>query len=62
MVALLLTTTISCSEALAIIGRVTRVVGLTTQQRIEIIQVIREHVPTCPITIVPDERPKSSSR
>ena len=62
MVALLLTTTISCSQALAIINRVTKVVDLTTQQRIEIIQVIREHVPTCPITVVPDERSKSSSR
>ena len=62
MVALLLTTTISCSDALAIISRLTKVVGITNQQRIEIIQVIREHVPTCPITVVPDERPKSSSR
>ena len=61
MVALLLTTTISCSQALAIINRVTKVVDLTTQQRIEIIQVIREHVPTCPFTVVPDERSKPSS-
>ena len=61
MVALLLTTTISCSQALAIINRVTKAVDLTTQQRIEIIQVIREHVPTCPITVVPDERSKPSS-
>lgn len=61
MVALLLTTTISCSQALAIIGRVTKVVDLTAQQRIEIIQVIREHVPTCPFTVVPDERSKPSS-
>jgi len=61
MVALLLTTTISCSQALTIISRVTKVVGLTSQQRIEIIQVIREHVPTCPFTVVPDERSKPSS-
>jgi len=61
MVALLLTTTISCSQALAIINRVTKAVDLTTQQRIEIIQVIREHVPTCPFTVVPDERSKPSS-
>ena len=61
MVALLLTTTISCSQALTIINRVTKVVGLTSQQRIEIIQVIREHVPTCPFTVVPDERSKPSS-
>jgi hypothetical protein len=61
MVALLLTTTISCSDALVIINRVTKAVGLTVQQRIEIIQVIREYVPTCPITVVSDERSKSSS-
>ena len=61
MVALLLTTTISCSQALAIINRVSKVAILTAQQRIEIIQVIREHVPTCPFTVVPDERSKPSS-
>jgi len=61
MVALLLTTTISCSDALAIINRVSRVASLTGQQRAEIIQVIREHVPICPFAVVPDERSKPSS-
>jgi|DEB0MinimDraft_3_1074331.scaffolds.fasta_scaffold600394_1 hypothetical protein len=61
MVALLLTTTISCSSAIAIIHRATKVVGLTPQQRIEIIQTIKEHIPTCPFAVVPDERPKPSS-
>jgi hypothetical protein len=61
MVALLLTTTISCSDALSIINRVGKVVGLSNQQRIEIIQVIRQSIPSCPLKIVPDERPKSSS-
>ena len=61
MVALLLTTTISCSNALAIIHRATKSVGLSNQQRIEIIQVLKEHIPTCPFTVVPDERPKPSS-
>lgn len=60
MVALLLTTTISCSDALSIINRVGKVVGLTNQQRIEIIQVIRQSVPTCPLKIVSDERSKSN--
>ena len=62
MVALLLTTTISCSDALAVINRVTRVVGLSSQQKTEIIQVIRQYVPTCPLRVVPDERSKSNSR
>ena len=61
MVALFLTTTVSCSNALSIVNRMTKAVGLTNQQRIEIIQVLREHVPTCPFTVVPDERPKPSS-
>lgn len=61
MVALLLTTTISCSKALATINRVTKVVGLTPRQKIEIIQVIKEHIPTCPITVTSDERSKPSS-
>ena len=61
MVALLLTTTISCSDALVIISRVAKVMSLTPQQRIEIIQVIQEHVPTCPFTVVPDERSKPST-
>ena len=61
MVALLLSTTISCSDALGIINRLSRVVGLTNQQRVEIIQVIKQHIPTCPFTVVPDERPKPNS-
>ena len=58
MVALLLTTTISCSDAISIISKVTKVVGLTSQQRIEIIQEIRKTVPICPFTVKPDERSK----
>ena len=61
MVALLLTTTISCSDALAIVNRVGKVAGLSNQQRIEIIQEIRKTVPICPFTVIPDERPKPSS-
>lgn len=58
MVALLLTTTISCSDALSIINRVGKVAGLSNQQRIEIIQEIRKTVPICPFTVKPDERSK----
>jgi hypothetical protein len=61
MVALLLTTTISCSDALEIINRLGKIVGISNRQRIEIIQVIRQSIPTCPFKIVPDERSKSSS-
>ena len=51
MVALFLTTTISCSDAVSIINRLTKVVGLTAPQRIEIIQTIQKSIPTCPVII-----------
>jgi hypothetical protein len=62
MVALLIATTISCSDAFSVINRVIRVVGLNLQQKADIIQIIREHVPTCPFTVVPDARSKPNSR
>ena len=55
MVALFLTTTISCSDALRIVNRLTNVVGLTNQQRMEIIQTVRQSIPTCPVKIEPNE-------
>jgi hypothetical protein len=60
MVALFLTTTISCSDAISIVSRITKVVGLTSQQRIEIIQTIRQSIPSCPLIIKPNDRSKSS--
>jgi hypothetical protein len=60
MIVLLATTIISCSDALRIVNRIGNVIGLSYQQKIELIQVINQHIPTCPIKIVPDERPKSS--
>ena len=62
MVVLFITTTISCSKALSIIDRLSKVKGLTSQQKIEIVQVLREYIPTCPFTLVPDERPKLNPR
>jgi len=61
MVELLATTIISCSDAVRIINRIGNVIGLSYQQKIELIQVINQHIPTCPIKIVPDERPESST-
>lgn len=61
MVGLFATTIIHCSDAVSIINRLTKVVGLTTQQRIEIIQTIQKSIPSCPLIIKPNERPKSSS-
>lgn len=61
MVELLATTIISCSEAFRIVNRIGNVIGLSYQQKIELIQVVSQHVPTCPLKIVPDERSKSSN-
>ena len=60
MVALLATTVISCSDAYRIINRIGNAIGLSYQQKIELIQVVSQYVPSCPIKIIPDERPKSS--
>ena len=54
MVALLLTTTISCSDALNIIQRITKVVGLTQLQKTEIVQEIRKSIPFCPVIVKKD--------
>ena len=61
MVALLLTTTISCSDAVRIVSRLTNVANLTKQQKIELIQTVQQSIPTCPLKVVPDERPKPSN-
>jgi hypothetical protein len=56
MVTLLLTTTISCADALSLINRLSRVVGLTPIQRTEIIQEIRKVIPLCPVIIKKDDK------
>jgi hypothetical protein len=61
MVELLAATVISCSDAFRIVNRIGNVIGLSYQQKIELIQVVSQHIPSCPLKIVPDERPKSSN-
>lgn len=62
MVALLLTTTITCSEALSIINRIVSLKNISAVQKTELIYTIQQQIPSCPLRIVPDERPKSNSR
>jgi hypothetical protein len=50
----LLSATISCTQAMGIIHRVTKVVGLTEVQKTEIVQEIRKVIPFCPVTIKKD--------
>lgn len=47
----LVSTIITCSQAFGIIDRLQKIVGLTPQQRKEIVIEIRKVIPSCPITI-----------
>jgi len=51
MIPLFATSIITCSQALGIANRLTKVVGLSITQRTEIMKVIKEYVPNCPIII-----------
>lgn len=50
----LLAATISCSQAITVIHRLTNVVGLTDTQKTEIVKEIRKVIPFCPVTIKKD--------
>ena len=54
MVVLLASTIISCNDALGIIQRITKVVGLTDLQKAEIVQEIRKTIPFCPVIVKKD--------
>lgn len=54
-----LTATISCTQALGIIHRISKVVGLTEVQKTEIVHEIRKTIPFCPVKIVKDDGRKS---
>ncbi len=56
----ILSTVITCSQAYSLVNRMTNVVGLNPQQKIEIIKEMRKVVPSCPVTIQKDV-PKSPS-
>ena len=56
MTFILLSVTISCSDALNIIHRAKNVAGLTPIQETEIIEEIRKIVPFCPITIKKNDK------
>lgn len=58
MIPLIVSTIITCSDAFSMINRISSSIGLTNQQRIDIIVEIRKLIPTCPITIKKDEHIK----
>jgi hypothetical protein len=52
MVALILSTTIlSCPQAIQLIANVSNVVGLTNQQKMQVIEELKKIVPSCPVII-----------
>jgi hypothetical protein len=53
---LLLTASITCTQALNLLQRITQVVGLSQLQKTEIISEIRKTIPFCPVTIRKDAR------
>jgi hypothetical protein len=59
-VMVLLSTIITCSQAFSLVNRISNVVGLTPQQKIEVVNEIRKVVPYCPVTIQKDV-PKQTS-
>lgn len=52
----LLATTINCTQALNLLQRITKVVGLTELQKTEIITEIRKTISICPVTIKKDAK------
>ena len=54
MVVLFASTIISCTDAMSIIHRITKVVGLTEHQKTEIVQEIRKTIPFCPVIVKKD--------
>lgn len=55
MVPLILSTVISCSDAVGIINKIASSIRLSNEQKIEIISELRKMIPTCPVTIKKDE-------
>jgi hypothetical protein len=55
MVVLLASTIISCNDALNLIHRLTKVVGLSEVQRTEIVKEIRKVVSSCPVKVVKND-------
>jgi hypothetical protein len=49
MVGVIAATIISCENVLPILNRLSRAVGLSYTQKIELIKVLKEYIPSCPV-------------
>ena len=56
MTALFLTTTITCSQAFSLLNRIQSHRNLPDFVKVELIKVIRETIPTCPVKIKKDDK------
>jgi hypothetical protein len=54
MVALFLTNIITCSQALSVIHKIKSNSALPEYLKTELIETLRETIPTCPIKVKPD--------
>lgn len=52
----LLATAITCTQAISLLQRITKVVGLSELQKTEIITEIRKTIPFCPVTLKKDAK------
>ena len=60
MFALLATTIITCSQAYELLNRIQSNTSVPKYIRDELVETIRETIPTCPVKVKEDERRKSN--
>lgn len=51
MVPILLTTIITCDQAIGLVNRLQQVIGLNYEQKVQIIKEVMKVVPDCPVII-----------
>lgn len=54
MMSLFLTTTITCSQAFQIINRIQNHIKLSQPVKVELVEIIRQVIPTCPVIVKKD--------
>jgi hypothetical protein len=60
MVELFAATIISCRDAVSIINRLSNVVGLSYQQKVELVKTLKEYIPSCPVIVQIYEQPRTN--
>lgn len=60
MVELFATTIITCRDSVEIVNRLSRSFGLSYQQKVELVQTLREYIPSCPIIFQNNERSRTN--